>query len=335
MKVLKILALLLGFIAYPQQITSFNPTISAAGIGDVLTINGNGFGTMDANDRVYIGSIYAVPTADIISWTNTQIVTKIHSNARPGTIRVLNDGVEIESNNSITIRYGIYNAYNQVTDSYQVPKRKEQYVFKVHGFSSNGLSRLQTAIEIWGCATGYNFDYEVSDVDYGLNDDNISSIYVAEGPGGAGTLQRWKECGEYTYLNEVDIRFDDATPPLYYIVHELGHAIGLTHNYYDNQSVVRNAGSGPTNPSDIDIEAVAKILELGNIPTACTNPMNYSDCYTLTTGQFNPEDAVVVNETYYDMSGRLIKNINQVSRGIYIVKIEYDNGHIATKKRIL
>lgn len=318
MKKFILLLMLLPFVVLSQQIDNFTPTTASGGIGDVLTINGSGFGSMDSSDRVYIGSQFAVPPVEVLSWTDNQIVCKVHKDAQSGTVRVLNDGVTTTSNNTITIRYTIYNAYNQLTNSYQVPKLKDEYHFMVHGFSQNGLNRLQAAIDAWGCATGYRFSYEVSDINYGLNNDNVCSIYVAPGAGGAGTLPRWKECGEYTYLNEVDIRFDDATPPYYYILHELGHAAGLSHHF--GGSVM----GGSNSITSLDEEAISKVFELGNIPTECTTPMQYDDCFALSLEDNNFTEKTPIKIEYFDILGRKI--INPKPNHIYIVRKYYEGG---------
>jgi N-acetylneuraminic acid mutarotase len=69
------------------QITSVSPNSGAPGI--VVTINGNGFGSSQANGIVELGST----SGEVIGWSNTQILTAVASNSVSGVARVEQNGV--------------------------------------------------------------------------------------------------------------------------------------------------------------------------------------------------------------------------------------------------
>lgn len=107
-------------------ITSFSPTTVHGGAlkdppNNVLTINGNGFGTKPSGSCAVLFKDgnndnqtpdYEVPytSSYFISWSDTKIVLKVPDRAATGTIAVtLKDGTTVESSSELNVFYSIIN----------------------------------------------------------------------------------------------------------------------------------------------------------------------------------------------------------------------------------
>jgi len=226
-------------------ISSFNPTTLTAGTKSQLTINGSGFGGSgkvsfpDANAG---GSTFVDALASqIVSWSDSQIIVEVPSDAGTGKFRVTNDDTPTPlskvSSTDLTV------SYSELTYEYDPGTGTKAYPIQHYGQSVNGgyIWRMQTdffndtehpgakasferALETWRCNTKINWTISTTPnaTDVVANDgtniirfDNGSEL----DPGVLGTCYTW--AARYTgcstgasvqyFVKELDIVFDDTT----------------------------------------------------------------------------------------------------------------------------
>lgn len=249
------------------QITTFAPNPITAGTTTVLTITGTGFGTGGPNATMYVefrnaddgGATYIQPIAsEYVSWSTTQILVRVPSDAGTGTFRVRNGGSTYNSATSLTIPYDLMNvvsggiAYR--TD--HINKQAGGYTWQMFtGFDANAPAKASftRALETWRCATFIN---------WGLGTTTAVDVIAADGvnlvrfdkagqelpPGVLGRCSsRWTSCSSggtwEWWVYELDIEFDQAQAwefgpvlPAFaeydfesVALHELGHGHQLGH----------------------------------------------------------------------------------------------------------
>lgn len=220
-------------------ITSFSPTVTTAGTGVILTINGTNFGSSrGSNGKVEFrnaddgGKTFIEPRLkDYVSWTNTQIKVRIPSRgvnggtAGSGEIRVTAaDGTSIASATQITIEYAILNVtltQNNIKSFEPLLQDKNGdggYTIRYAPSMQNRSAAqegFKRALDTWTCATNVNWDIGAPTTIEAANDDDISVIRFAPsssfGQEGvlASTLSYWEgyRCGTDTlfWLSEFDM----------------------------------------------------------------------------------------------------------------------------------
>jgi PKD repeat protein len=231
----------------PPNISGFSPAAITAGTFSVLTINGTDFGATfsgpasvsfrNANDGG--ASFMAVPAANIVSWSNTQIQVIVPSHAGTGTVRVVNDGGESGiSAASITITYNQLNVgydhdANAATElRYFEPNLINRsgsggYNYAYSTATANaGVSfdadvaakeRFESALQTWRCNTGLNFNVTGSTAVQNAASDGVFLVaYDNNGsPLPSGVLGRatsfYNGCSVgasfFWFVNDIDIVF--------------------------------------------------------------------------------------------------------------------------------
>jgi hypothetical protein len=175
----------------PRYISSISPHIVNAGVGDIVTVTGLGFGFAGAPGKLFLrnanrgGSSYCyLDTVDYISWDNAlitfvvpSIVDSVGRSKVPGTgiVKIMTasgDSIE-ELNDSLIIYYGVANTrfidslptphiekvINHLTPSITSPL-PGGYLIRTDTSFSNHTDRmacLEMAIKQWTCLTTVNF----------------------------------------------------------------------------------------------------------------------------------------------------------------------------------
>ncbi len=224
-------------------ITSFSPTVTTAGTGAILTINGSNFGATRGSGAVEFrnsddgGKTFMQPkTKDYVSWTNTQIKVRIPSRgasggtAGSGEIRVVAaDGTSIISATQLTIEF----AYSNVTLTDSRIKAFEPLLQNKDGaggytvrYAPSMQSRsaaqegFRRALNSWTCATNINWRVGAPTTIEAANDDKVSVVrFAASSTFGqenvlASTLSRYEgfKCGTDTifWLSEFDMAINNS-----------------------------------------------------------------------------------------------------------------------------
>lgn len=217
-------------------ISSFSPTTVTAGTGTVLTINGANFGSAtNANTRVYFanandgGATYVGgATADVVSWSNTQIQVKVSTGAGTGKLFVVNDLNEQSalSASTLTVSYNLTTVgttpsrtvlvndngsggYNLV---YSTATANSGVSFYDH---STAKAAFERALNTWKAASGYNLTITGSSSVGAQSDDDSNVIMfdnasaaLSSGVLGVAYSYYWKYGADaYWRLGDLDIRF--------------------------------------------------------------------------------------------------------------------------------
>ncbi|MBK8445073.1 MAG: gliding motility-associated C-terminal domain-containing protein [Sphingobacteriales bacterium] len=250
------------------QISSFYPTAVKAGIQDVLTIEGNNFGTWGSEAGIYfrdpnevnLEQYQKVPDNHIISWSDETIKLWIpgvltnngHNGAGSGKIMVYNaEGNYIKSDNELQV---IFNKRNINFEPIHLVNDNESgngISFKVaYPLANNAaaMGGINDMLEIWRCETGMNWQVQGATSNTLSSDDGENIItYDLNNTLPIGYIARTRsfmlQCGEDIYLNGADIiisndyNWNFGDTPLTNeqvdfqssVLHELGHVIGLGH----------------------------------------------------------------------------------------------------------
>ncbi len=267
------------------SISSISPTNVNAGVSDILTINGSGFGTSQGQVRFRDGNSggttwVSAYDSDIISWSDTQIKVKVISYASTGQIRVktLSDG-NIDSDQILTVKWAHLNvAYDSGSGLINFENNLRgkdanggyQFQFAPNFSAANAQASLERALATWNCGSGVNFETAGStSVNADASDDtNIVMYMTAAEIGSSGTLayarSRYSGCfvGESMqwYIKEIDIvvnsdynwNYGTGNPSSSQIdfetviLHEIGHAHQLGHVGQSNEVMYYSVGYGVT-----------------------------------------------------------------------------------------
>lgn len=220
------------------EITDLSPTILNAGVRDVLTISGSGFGntigTVEFRDANFggendMGPVYfAALESQILSWTHNEIQVEVPSRAGTGDIRVTPGiGASVVSSQILTVFYAQINPSNE-TNAFPTQHVDTNgnggYTWQMHTeFDNHILARASflRAFDSWVCTTGINWEIgEVTSVDL-IAADGINIIRFDNGdelPQGVlgRTTSRFDSCdnplspgGSDIIVAELDIIFND------------------------------------------------------------------------------------------------------------------------------
>ncbi|MBC8754430.1 BspA family leucine-rich repeat surface protein [Kordia sp. YSTF-M3] len=157
-------------------ISSYSPTIVNAGVSDILTIIGAGFGstqgTVQFRDSNTGGTTWiSALDSDIISWADNQIQVKVISNASTGEVRVQRSNNQIVTSlggQILTVNWAHSNVESDfVTNTpinYETSLRAKdanggyEFEFAPNFSNTNERSAFDRALATWNCGSGVNFE---------------------------------------------------------------------------------------------------------------------------------------------------------------------------------
>ena len=269
-----------------NNVSSISPTVSAAGTGSILTINGVGFapagltGTISFPDANNGGATYfETLESQVISWTDTQIQVEIPSRAGTGQVRI-DTFIGPVFTSVLTIDYAQLNVVSDFTGvprAYQTQHVDENFIGGMtwqmnNNFNNNVPARdsFIRSFDTWVCETGINWILGSSTAVDVAEFDNINIVRFdvgAELPAGVlgRTSSYWNGCAQGPDVNwfvaELDIVYNDGInwnfgpgfPSPGQIdfesvsVHELGHAHQLGHVIDNSKIMFWSAGPGSAN----------------------------------------------------------------------------------------
>jgi len=239
-------------------ITSYGSSSANAGTGDILTVNGQGFGNIRGNGRIEFvdanfGDGRRVKTpyaADYSVWNDTQIKVRIPTRAGTGTIKVnTNDSGTFTSFNSFKINFSHLNA------NYTPTGGKEQYYTTDHinknekgGYTfqfnkrfktnSNMVNSFLRSLESWRCGSFMNWEVGRDTTINTIDPDEVNIVKLTDFPDSKLAVCYSYFNGCYTtginmdwYVVEMDIEVD-STIKWYYGVGSIAN------DQYDFQSVL-------------------------------------------------------------------------------------------------
>ncbi|HEX8330186.1 MAG TPA: matrixin family metalloprotease [Hymenobacter sp.] len=229
-------------------ISSFTPQRLAAGVGAVLTINGDGFGNARGTGFVEFrnaddGGVTRVKARedDYVSWTNTRIQVRVPSAAsggqpvssgRPagsGPVRVTGpDGLTAETTTSLTVVYALTNVESTDGTILQRPNHVAQnpsggITFRSgpnFGANAAATAAFQRALATWRCQTGMNWETGAPNTTNAIADDGQNVVAFDAGADLptqvlGRTSSYYRGCyapnGEVIFwVKELDMQFDDG-----------------------------------------------------------------------------------------------------------------------------
>ena len=178
-------------------VAELSPQTISAGTGSELSIRGSSFGEQGNISAVFFpnadnggASYISSSSAQIVSWTDTQIVVIVPSNAGTGTVRVKNNDNQLgESSYTLNISYSQINisAGGKIYRPFLADRNQEggytlQYSISDEengvDFTSIGQEPFERALEQWHCATGVQFQLGPTTTSTELNASNSPNLIL-------------------------------------------------------------------------------------------------------------------------------------------------------------
>jgi len=263
-------------------IESITPLAVSAGIGEVITIEGTGFGSQsgsiffDSPDDGPGGAFVSVAPNNIISWTPTRIQVRVISEAGSGRVLVTTAaGQQVGSDQRIDIDYAVTTLVLD-DDSVVRPVLIDDeadgnggYALAVSNSSANGgvsladnapaLAALQRAVNTWQTEGDYSIYLDgTTNIQTPSRDDNVNIVafgsndYDFDDEIGAGVVGIVFSYYSFCTSTEVEVTGIDV------LFRRNGDPNGR------NGTVNYNYGPGPGSPNnDTDFESVA-LHEIGH-----------------------------------------------------------------------
>lgn len=348
------ICLIISSIDVMGQITSFLPASGTAGTTTVLTITGTGFGTGGPNATMYVefrnaddgGATYIQPLAsEYISWSTTQIIVRIPTDAGTGTFRVRNGGSTYNSATSLNVPYDLMNVISggiaYKTD--HINKTAGGYVWQMFtGFDANAPAKASftRSLETWRCATFINWQLGTTTTLDAIAADGVNVVRFdkagQELPAGVlgRCTSRWTACSSggtwEWWVYELDIEFDQATawqfgpaaPTMAQYdfesvsLHELGHGHQLGH-VNDGTDVMNYAISNGATRRTLnanDINGGLAVMARSTAANLCTPapmvPLNTATC--LLSCPSSPANDAICSATVAPVNGTCLTSQTNV-----------------------
>jgi len=345
-------------------VVSVSPTNIHAGVREVLTITGNGFG--DRNIVQFAGADYGgsffIDALDgqIISWTDTEIKVEVPSGAGTGIVKVVTLGGDVYESNPITVPYALsalpFDLGNGMIEypAYHVDKNNNGGITWQYNTDVPQPARVdfEASLLNWSCNTLMNWEIGEDTTVNSVTDDGVNVVFFDDI--GLSTLgycfSRYSACYDgdtnsiIWYVKELDIVFSSQANWIYgdiaalkaisfksVALHETGHGRQMYH-VIDPAKVMHysiSSNSLKVVLSPADIEGGLRVQD-GSTAGVCSQPL-FTD-YQCSLGVNDYDYGKLLDITYYDLLGRKV-NIEYVSDGIYIKEMRYENG-VERKKTI-
>lgn len=180
-----------------MSISSFTPLSLSAGTGQELTIQGSEFGEKGEASSVFFpnadnggSSFISAHDADIISWTDEEIVVRVPSGAGTGNIKIKNaDSQLVESSQTLSVTYSHINisAGGNVFRPFLTDRNNQggytlQYSTNSDNngidFTTIGQAPFERALDTWRCATGVQFQIGETTNSAELNASNAPNLIM-------------------------------------------------------------------------------------------------------------------------------------------------------------
>lgn len=286
-------------------IRSMSPLNIHAGNGEILTIDGFGFGDFfvpgslsfrDANK----GGVqyFPCPPANVISWSDKQIRVKVPAGAGSGQVIIDNGANAATSSSSLTINWGLINTGNPdaVYPSAAVKINDnggyEILINERFQLSSDYRAAFERALQTWRCKSMVNFTIKGESSITGTASDEKNVVswddYNQLDPGVIGLCYCYYascEQGKW-YLEELDLIFKENVPwhsgadmpsPQTYdfetvALHELGHAQQLSHVINQNDLMHYSLAKGQAQkvPGNFNLDGVGEWFRLSESWNSCS-----------------------------------------------------------------
>lgn len=180
-------------------ISSFSPTVTTAGTGSILTINGSNFGATQGSGAVRFrnanssSSYFDADASDVISWSDTEITIRVPSTsagvggtAATGKIEVRNNSNETGiSSGTLTIDYA-YTNFDYFAEKYGAKLVEDNgnggMTFTLstslcNSGDQDAVNALGRALREWRCVTGVNWELSTSTTSStAIDDDDVNII---------------------------------------------------------------------------------------------------------------------------------------------------------------
>ena len=182
------------------SVSNISPLAVSAGVDDVITINGNGFGNatgtvlFDSPDDGIGGGYTIVSNSNIVSWTNARILVRVVSEAGSGNVIIrASNGQQAVSSQQIDVDFALTNL-NLSNGEIVTPRLVDDeadgnggYIFRVSDNSNNGgrslagdapaFAALTRAINTWQTDGDFNVSLQgTTNIQVPSRDDDVNII---------------------------------------------------------------------------------------------------------------------------------------------------------------
>lgn len=265
--------------AIAATITNISPTTVNAGVGETITITGSGFGASGPTSGIKVWTKFANNPSQMkshsaaynyVSWSDTQIVFKVPSDAGTGQIWVGSGSSHATSTQVVTVATSVRdnaNAVNSAIYPVSLPSLQNQgiqFVLNTNFTNTDAINRTKEALQQWQCETNIDFTLDETTTTANTNNvnDGLSVLYFDTSMSSSTlgvTLTSLSACsgsGRW-YVNDVDLAMNGntnfnfslnatgASQIDYYSVmlHELGHVRNLGHVLNGSQVMYPSIGA--------------------------------------------------------------------------------------------
>ena len=260
-------------------ISNISPTTVNAGVGETITITGSGFGSTGPTSAVKVWTKFANNPSQMkshsaaynyVSWSDTQIVFKVPSDAGTGQIWVGSGSSHATSAQVLTVATSVRdnaNAINSAIYPVSLPSLQNQgiqFVLNTNFTNTDAINRTKEALQQWQCETNIDFTLDETTTTANTNNvnDGLSVLYFDTSMSSSVlgvTLTSLSACsasGRW-YVADVDLamngntNFNFTLNPTgagqidYYsvVLHELGHVRNLGHVLNASQVMYPSIGT--------------------------------------------------------------------------------------------
>lgn len=255
-------------------ISNISPLDVKAGVGEIITITGTDFGATGPTTDIQVWTRFANNSGQMVShpngysyvsWSDTEIVFKVPSNAGTGQIWVGSGASHATSSQTLNV---ITNVRDSATSNgasifpINLPSLQAQGIHftpNTNFTNVDAIARTQEAMEQWQCESSIDMtlDTSTSTSNFNNTSDGLSVIYFDSSLSASTlgvTLTSISACSSTGrwYVNDTDLAInantnfnftlaDTSSPQMDYysiILHELGHVRNLGHVLNSGQIMV-------------------------------------------------------------------------------------------------